>query len=181
MTQLRRIFTNKQGGSFPLVIATTLILFLLMTVIFQFFRLVIIGQGVRDSLQTAAVSTVTENYANVYHAAREGYAAGYLPAADSFAESIHYGDIYAKLKNVLGLSGANGTYTKTTANGQTEFTLSGLQVDVRNVPLRSGDNPDRRFEIDASILLEVPISFAGETLPPMRVRIHTTAGYTPKF
>lgn len=56
-----------------------------------------------------------------------------------------------------------------------------LDVDIRNAPLASGDQASARFEADSTILLEVPISFGGQLLPPMTIKVKTSAGYTPRF
>ena len=40
----------------------------------EFSRLWIIAQGVKEAAQQAVISTVNDNYDDVYHAVREGYA-----------------------------------------------------------------------------------------------------------
>ena len=59
-----------------MVIAVTLCLLMLFMVIAEYFRVNIIVQGVRDAVQQAVIATVNENYDDVYHSVREGYAAG---------------------------------------------------------------------------------------------------------
>ena len=67
------------------------------------------------------------------------------------------------------------------AAGKIEFKIWNLEVDIRNAPLDLGDRSDSRFEADSSIMLEVPVSFGGRLLPSMKMKIKTSAGYTPKF
>ena len=38
-----------------------------------------------------------------------------------------------------------------------------------------------RFVADCEIELEVPVSFGGELLPPMRMTVKVSAGYAPRF
>lgn len=178
--KIRKIFKSKSGEGFPLTIAIVLMLIMIFTGISEYFRLNIIAQGVRDSLQDAVISTVTQNYSNVYHGTREGYSGGYTPMASDFEESLDYGDIYYRLEEVIGLE-YNGIYEKVTLDDKLEFAIYGLDIDIRNAPLASGDISSRRFEIDSYISLEVPVSFGGELLPPMKIRLKTTAGYIPKF
>ncbi len=180
MERIRKILKSNKGEGFPLAIAIVLVLIMIFTGISEYFRLNIIAQGVRDSLQDAVISTVTQNYANVYHGTREGYSGGYTPSANDFEESLDYGDIYDRLEDVLGIQ-YNGGYEKLTNDGKTEFEVYALDVDIRNAPLASGDISSRRFEIDSYITLEVPVSFGGKLLPPMKIRLKTTAGYIPKF
>ncbi len=54
-------------------------------------------------------------------------------------------------------------------------------MDIQNAPLASGDQAADRFEANCTIALEVPVSFGGELLPPMRITVKTSAGFTPKF
>lgn len=181
MMKLRNALNNTKGTGFPLTIAICLVILLAVTAMSEYFRLMIIAEGVRDSLQDAVISTVTENYADVYHSVREGYSGAYQPVSDDFYESINYGDIYGKLTEVHGLDFESGMYVKTKSDGSLEYSLSNLDVEVQNASIRSGDIETQRFEVDGYITLEVPVSFGGNMLPNMEIRIKTTAGYTPKF
>ena len=181
MMRIIKILKSKSGQGFPLAIAITLALIMIFAGISEYFRLMIVAQGVRDTLQSSVTSTVVENYADVYHGTREGYSGGYQPSAEDFQESLNYGDVYKKLENVLGLSYNSSVYEKRTSNDQLQFKVYGLDVDISNAPLASGDNQNQRFEIDSMIILEVPVSFGGELLPNMKIRVKTSAGYTPKF
>jgi hypothetical protein len=177
----RKILINNKGSGFPLAVAVALCLVIIFTGISEYFRLVITAQGVRDVLQDAVISTVSENYKDVYHGVREGYSGGYSPNSDNFAETVNYGDIYKRMDTVLGLNESSGYHTKTTNEGKTEFKIWDLQVNIRNAPFAMSDQADQRFEIDSSIMLEVPVSFGGISLPSMQIKVKNRAGYTPKF
>lgn len=179
--RIRQILKDKSGTSFPLIIAITLSLVIISTGISEYFRLVIVAQGVRDAVQTAVISTVNDNYDDVYHGVREGYSGAYQPIAEDFEESIDYGDIYDRLDGVLGLSYSGGYHEKRTPDGKLEFKVWNLEVDIRNAPFASSDQASSRFEADSTIMLEVPVSFGGKLLPPMTIKVKTSAGYTPKF
>jgi hypothetical protein len=176
-----RNLSNNRGSGFPLAVAVTLCLVLIFTGISEYFRLMLIAEGVRDALQSAVVSTVNDNYDDVYHGVREGYSGGYQPIDSEFEESLDYGDIYDRLDNILGLTDNDEYNSKLTNEGKTEFIVSDLQVDIKNAPFAGDDQKEQRFRIDSSILLEVPVSFAGNLLPSMKIRVRTSAGYTPKF
>jgi hypothetical protein len=177
----RKALTNNKGSGFPLAVAVALCLVIIFTGISEYFRLIITAQGVRDALQDAVISTVSENYKDVYHGVREGYSGGYLPNGDGFTETINYGDIYKKMDTVLGLNENSGYHTKTTNEGKTEFKIWDLRVEIQNAPLAGGDVSGQRFEINSSIMLEVPVSFGGISLPSMQIKVKNKAGYTPKF
>ena len=71
----KRLLRSRSGEGYPMVIAVTLCLLMLFMVIAEYFRVNIIVQGVRDAVQQAVIATVNENYDDVYHSVREGYAA----------------------------------------------------------------------------------------------------------
>ena len=141
----------------------------------------IIAQGVRDTVQSAVISTVNDSYDNVYHGVREGYSGAYQPSAEDFKESLDYGDIYGRLDTLLGLRQESGHHVKYTGSA-VEFKLSELSVDLRNMSLAPG-NPDNgnSYLADAVIKLEVPVSFAGGLLPPMTIHLKVQAKYMPLF
>jgi hypothetical protein len=179
--RIRQILKDKGGASFPLIIAITLSLVILFTGISEYFRLMIVAQGVRDAVQTAVISTVNDNYDDVYHGVREGYSGAYQPIAEDFEESLDYGDVYDRLDSILGLSYSGGYHEKRTSDGKLEFKVWNLEVDIRNAPFASGDQASARFEADSTVMLEVPVSFGGKLLPPMQIKAKTSAGYTPRF
>ena len=174
MNRLRQILKDRRGVAFPLIIAIVLVLVMLMCCISEYFRLLIVAQGVRDAVQEAVISTVNDNYDDVYHGVREGYSGAYPPLAGAFEESLDSGDI-------LGLTYRGGYHTQYTEDGGMGFRVWGLDVEIRNAPFASGDSAGDRFVADCEIELEVPVSFGGELLPPMRMTVKVSAGYAPRF
>jgi len=181
MQRLKRTFHDNRGASFPLIIAVTLCLVMIFTGISEYFRLLIVAQGVRDAVQTAVIATVNDNYDDVYHGVREGYSGAYQPTAEDFQESLDYGDIYGRLDEVLGLDTKGGYHVKITSEEKIEFQIWNLVVDIKNAPIAIGDRASSRFVADSTIMLEVPVSFGGRILPCMKIKVKTSAGYIPKF
>ena len=179
--KLCAILKSKKGTAFPLTVAVTLALLLFLCAASEGIRLMIIAQGVRDAVQSAVISTVNDNYENVYHGVREGYSGAYQPSAAEFEQSLNYSDVYGRLDKVLGLTQENGYQVKYTGSN-VEFKLSGLSVSLRNMPL-APSNPDNTngFLADTMIRLEVPVSFAGNLLPPMIINLKVQAKYMPLF
>ena len=161
-----------------MTIAVTLSLLLIFCGISEYFRVMLISQGVRDAVQQSVISVMNDNYDDVYHAVREGYAAGWSPTDDSWEESLDTGNVYAGLSSTLGLSPVGGGYAKY-ADGETEYTISNLSVRVSNNGLGSGSSTG--FLGNATLTLEVPTSFAGSVLPPVRMVLKVQAKYIPKF
>ena len=181
MQKIQKVLSDKRGASFPLIVAVTLALLLIFCGVSEYFRLMIIAKGVRDAMQSAVISTVNDNYDDVYHGIREGYAGAYQPIAEDFEESLDYGDIYGRIDRILGLTESGRYHKKSTDGGKLEFQIWDLSVDVRNAPFAAGDQKSSRFEADSTIMLEVPVSFAGKILPSMQIKVKNTAGYIPKF
>lgn len=181
MRKIYGIIRNKKGTSFPLIVAVALALVIVFCGAAEYIRLMIIAQGVRDAVQSAVISTVNDSYDNVYHGVREGYSGAYQPSAEEFEESLEYGDMYSRLDQLLGLKQENGHHVKYAGN-TVEFRLSGLSVALKNMPF-APVNPDnsKGFLADATIRLEVPVSFGGKSLPPMTINLKVQAKYMPLF
>lgn len=113
--------------------------------------------------------------------AMDAYSGAYQPLAGDFEESLDYGDIYGRLDDILGLTYRGGYHTQYTEDGGMGFRVWGLDVEIRNAPFASGDSAGDRFVADCEIELEVPVSFGGELLPPMRMTVKVSAGYAPRF
>ena len=182
MKTIIKILKDKKGLSMPLAITVVIVLIMLIAVISQYIRLNIIAKGVRDSLQSAVIATVNDNYNDVYHGVREGYAGGYQPSGGSFTASVNHGEIWNRLENLLGLEQNGGYRMKIIGDGEQEFRLSNLNVTVQNTALAPSDpSKTQRFTAEATIQLEVPVSFAGNALPPLSITLKVRAGWVNKF
>lgn len=181
MTILTKILKDKSGVSFPMVVAVALALIIILCGVMEYFRLNIIATGVKEALEDAIIVTVNDNYADVYHGVREGYSGGYQPDGDSFSYSVNTGDIYSYMDSTLGTEEVVGKHIKT-VGGVTEYSLSGLDVTIRNAPLApSSPRNAQRFEADAVIWLEAPVQFGGKQITTMRIKLKVQAGYTEVF
>ena len=175
----KRLLRSRSGEGYPMVIAVTLCLLMLFMVIAEYFRVNIIVQGVRDAVQQAVIATVNENYDDVYHSVREGYAAGWYPdGTGRWDESVDTGDVYGQLASTLGLENTGSGYQKI-SNGNVEYTISGLSVELSNNPLSSGQS--KGYTAAVEIRLEVPVRFLGNLLPAAEMMLHTEAKYVPVF
>lgn len=72
-----RFFRRHPGEGTPMILAIVLVLLMLFCTVAEFSRVWIIAQGVKEAAQQAVISTINDNYDDVYHAVREGYAAGW--------------------------------------------------------------------------------------------------------
>ena len=156
------LLKDRRGNMLPLVVAVTIGMLLIIL-------------GVSES---AVISTVNDNYNEVYHCVREGYAAGYEPDGESFAASVDYGDIYSRMSFLLGLEEDGDGYVRINNGGEQEYRLSNLFVSIPNNALGAGGGS---YYADASIRLEVPVRFAGKIITNMSINLKVRAAYTEKF
>lgn len=182
--KLKQILKDKKAASFPMTIGVVLALIVLLCGISEYFRLQVIAVGVREAVEDAIISTVTDNYAGVYHGAREGYSGSYVPFGEGYwEEELSEGDIYACLDDTIGTTLSGGRHVKYMSDGRTlEFAIDSLEVSIRNAPLAPSDpSAAQRFEADALVRLEVPVRFGGRLLPSMFLTLKIQAGYTEVF
>ena len=67
ISYIRKILKRKNGNSTPTTVALVLGLLLLICAMAEFFRLMVIVQGVRDGVQQAVVAVMTTNYDEAYN------------------------------------------------------------------------------------------------------------------
>ena len=173
------LFRRHSGEGTPTTLAIVLALLMLFCAIAEFSRIWIISQGVKEAAQQAVISIVNDNYDDVYHSVREGYAAGWYPdGTGGWDESLDTGSVYRQLSTILGLQNAGyGFYKK--ANGEVEYTITGITVELDNNGLQSGQSEG--FSALVEIHLQVPIRFLGNLLPSASMTLHTEAKYMPLF
>ena len=154
-----------------MILAIVLVLLMLFCTIAEFSRVWIIAQGVKEATQQAVISTINDNYDDVYHAVREGYAAGWYPdGTGRWDESVDTGDVYGQLSETLGLENADRGHQKVT---------DGMSVELDNNGLSSGQSEGYTAAVE--IHLEVPVRFLGNLLPSASMTLHTEAKYVPLF
>lgn len=177
---MKKLFQSKRGDGNLLAIVVVISILLISCSVYEYVRLMLIASGVRDAVQSSVISVATTNYDEVYNGLREGYSGGYTLDGEYWDESLDIGDIYGQLDNTLGLSRQSGRHVKY-AGETLEYSLWGLEVDIKNAPFAPSSTAADKFLAEATIELEVPLSFGWQSLPPMRITLHVKAGYTPKF
>lgn len=181
MTKIRRLLRSKKAfSSAPWAVVIALAGMLFFVVLWQIVRLVTISAGVKDALQSAVISTSVNNYSNVYDGIREGYSGGYRYTGNAWKSAVSTGNVYGRLDELLGLRTNGNEHYKFNSNG-IEYTLSDLDVNVENAQFAPSSSEIKQFSATSYITLEVPLSFCGDVLPPMKIRLCVKSKYTPKF
>lgn len=181
MTKIAEILRSKKGFSAaPLAVVIALAGMMFFVVLWQIVRLITISAGVKDALQSAVISTSVDNYSNVYDGIREGYSGGYRFSGNSWKTAISTGDIYGRLDELLGLKNSGGKHAKISSDS-VEYSVYGLSVNVDNAQFAPSSEDIPQFSATSFLTLEVPLSFCGNLLPPMKVELCVKSKFTPKF
>ena len=105
----------------PAAVAAAIVMLFIILGVSEYMRLVITAAGIKDAMESAVVSVVNDNYNEVYHGVREGYAAGYEPDDTGFAASVDHGDIYGRMCFLLGLEEDGNSYVRYNNSGELEY------------------------------------------------------------
>lgn len=177
--RMKKIIFQENGNIYPLTIAIAIAILLLLLVVGEYMKLMIISGGVKDAFEEAIISVVNDNYNEVYHCVREGYAAGYEPNGDeTFYESLDTGDVKGRLKNLLGMK-ENGSYLEKINNGsEKEFSISEIDVHIHNAPMVRSDED---FYAEGTLKLKIPIRFVGKILTELPIRLKVKAELNELF
>ena len=180
MKKIREVLKSKSGQGVPMILAVVLCCLILACVTFEYMRLMIVAQGVRDSVQSAIVDVATENWDEAYAGLREGYSGGYQLAGSSWSQNVTSGNVYARLQNVLGVEYKDGQYVKYSGE-DLEYRLYDLHLEVENAPL-APSVPDgiTQLNVTGTITVDVPLSFGFGHLPPMQITMKLNAKYVPR-
>ena len=154
---------------------------ILACVVFEYMRLMIVAQGVRDSVQSAIVAVATENWDEAYPGLREGYSGGYQLSGSSWTKNVTTGNVYDRLQQVLGLVYEDGRYLKY-AGPDLEYRFYDLHMELENAPLApSAPEGITQLNVTGTVTVEVPLSFGFGHLPPMQITMKLNAKYVPRF
>lgn len=176
--RMRKALRSEGGYSYPLAIAVVIGLLMLMLAGMEFMKLAIMASGVRDAMEQAIVSVITDNYNETYHCVREGYAGGYEPTGAGFYESVDLGDIRKRLCGLLALRENGAFCERRNGEGTLLFRLSGIEVNIRNTRLRNGGE---KFSGEGAVRLEIPVTFNGRPVTYVSLNLRVKALMREKF
>ena len=181
MKKMMKLLQSRSGQGAPLILAVVLVCLLLSCVVFEYMRLLIVAQGVRDAAQSAIVDVAAENWDEAYPGLREGYSGGYQLSGSSWYENVSNGNVYDRMRQVLGLEYDGGSYAKYSGEAL-EYRVSGLRLDVENTPLAPAiAGGITQLNVTGTITVQVPHSFGWGHLPPMEITMRLKSSYVPKF
>ncbi len=177
VNKAKAILKNKNGSSYMYAIVIVLIMLILYAVVSESFRLNIIAKGVRDNLESAIISVVTDNWNNTFNGTRQSYGGAYTYDVGGWIDDYSNGDLYNDLIDTLGMDNDGAGLTKFIGDTG-EFYLSDIEVDVANASL---GNDDEEFIANVKAKLTVPLDVNLGTIENIIIDIQTEAKLRPKF
>lgn len=181
MNRLKTVLKDRSGQGTPMILAVVVCCLILACVVFEYMRLMIVAQGVRDSVQSVIVAVATENWDEAYPGLREGYSGGYQLSGSSWTKNVTTGNVYDRLQQVLGLVYEDGRYLKY-AGPDLEYRFYDLHMELENAPLApSAPEGITQLNVTGTVTVEVPLSFGFGHLPPMQITMKLNAKYVPRF
>lgn len=176
--KMGRLLRDKKGNMIPLAVAVAIGMLFIILGASEYMRIMITAAGIRDATESAVISVINDNYAEVYHSVREGYAAGYEPKGEGFSPSVDYGDVYGRLCYLLGLQEDGSGYVRINNGAEREYRISDLSVHLPNTGLASGGGT---YYAEVTLKVEVPVRFGGRVVSNMTINLKGKAAYREKF
>lgn len=183
MNKLSKTLRNERGNMSILAAVLVIAFFMLYMVTMEVIRINMICQSVEVAMKSAVSSVVVDNYDDAYAAMREGRISGQVREDENveWEESLDTGGIYPRMQELLGLEKINNDkYIKKFANGQTEATISNLELNIINAS-RTGDKGET-LTVEATAMVEIPFRIGMfEDIPPIKTTLGAFCKYQAKM
>lgn len=179
---MKKRFLEKRldGSGYIFTCVIVVIMFMLFFVIFEYLHIWVVATDVQKKVSSAVVSVSQDNYENIYACGREGYTGAFLFDGENWNISISSGDVYGKLKVSLGVVQTENGYVRK-AGAVTDYTISGLSVAAKGSRFQSAGVTTESFEAFTTFSLEIPMSFMGEEMAPLKLNMKSKSNYSTKF
>lgn len=177
---MKKILIENKGFSMPTMVLLLMIILLLLSVVMENYRCYIIAQNVDEALQTATNMVGVENLHNAYAGLREGNSAAYAYnfTGDEWSTSVMTYQATENIKEALGLISKNGKLVPRLADNM-GYSLSEIKISYQNARLAGGNN--QMLSFTTSAILEIPINFMSEALPPLKLNRKVKTTFMNKF
>lgn len=184
--RLKYKVNEKEGSGVIEAVVLFLFAMLLLSVIFEYIRVQILANGIRDNFERAVLTVASENYDEVYAGFREIlymggiYEGGPEGGGDIDEEpewvSINdHGNVEEELQELLKLELKEDTDTY--ANIKDNYYIENIEVEILNYSHEASG----RYEIRGTIQLRLPMYFSGIKVMDISFPINIKTAYTPKY
>lgn len=185
MKVVSKSINNKDGSGMILSCILVLVLMILFLGISEQARNFMTARSARDGLESISTTIATNNFDEVYRSQREGYFSAYtLNTIDNWEEEIENSNLDNYLENILGVKKQGNVFIKEVKDGNVDFTLSNVKVNINNPNLAPSDTEKNKDEFSVEITADLEIypmfSIFGNK-EVIKVSIGAESGYIPKF
>ena len=182
--KLIRNIKNKNGNGMIFSCVLVLVFIMIFTVMLEHSKTYMLTESIRDGMESAVTSVATNNCNKVYSSQREGYFTNYEYDANSWQKSVENTNLDNYLSESLGVKKESNTYVKRSKDGEKEFELTNVQLNVTSpeiAPTEKNKNKET-FNIELVGNVKIYKSFASFlTDKETNVTLGAKAGYMPKF
>ncbi|MGB8454364.1 MAG: hypothetical protein WCD89_18795 [Anaerocolumna sp.] len=184
MDETRKKLKEKSGVGVIHAAIIFLISMLLLSVLYEFIRIQIVANNIRDSYERAILTVGSENYNEVYSGFREyDYTGGEYQGGPYSRSNIDempewealndYGNISEELMELLFLIEKDNTLV----SEKDGYELSDIQVLVNNAEYAASG----KYEIKGTITMTVPIYLSKVQVTNVEIPLRVMTAYTPKY
>ncbi len=153
---------NQSGGGYLLACAFVLVICMVLSLGMQMLKIYLIRDHTQNCLEDSIRYTVTKSWDEIFSGNRQAYAGAYqyIEENGGFEELIDRNDVIAEFVDRMQLVQEAAVYKKKTAEGQVQYQLSGLSIQIKNSTFAS-DAGSSRFDVEAEITITTYIRFLG--------------------
>lgn len=180
---LKEKIREKKGSGLMEAVILFLVTMMFFSVAFEYLRIQMVANNIRDAYERAILTVASENYNEVYAGFREedfiggvyeggsggGGKLGELPEWISLND---YGSVGEELEELLVLKRDDGGYT----SDKDKYTLRDIEVQVKE----GGASTSGKYEVKGEITMEIPIYFASVKITQAEIPLKVKTAYTPK-
>ena len=182
--KLSHKWQETSGASFIDFVVVFLILMIVVSAVFEYIRIQIVGNNLRDSFERAVLTVSAENHDEVYAGFREVEEIGGLyeggSAGGGEKEEIpewiplrDLGDVEGELEELLYLEQEGAAYK----SNKDRYKIMNIQVDVRN----HYESDRQKYEVRGTIMIQLPVHFLGMKIVDAEIPIKIRTAYTGKY
>lgn len=166
MKKIKSLLNSKKGFNtlWAVIIFIAMMIFIAFT--FECFKVYIISKSIHSYVQSATTCAATDNAYSVYGGVREG---------NTYDGGITTDDVKNSLCKLFSLK-ADGTALENTKG--VKWTLDNLSTTYKGVERQGGGSV---LNFTTTCVLNIPITFLGDRLPPIALDMTIHSTYMQKF
>lgn len=181
---IKDLIKDKKANGLILSCVVILALAIIFFAMSEYSRTQMTVSSVRSGLESVATNISTNNADYIYQSQREGYFSSNVLEQDRWQPKFDKSNLSKFINETLGAKKEGNSYIKRNKEGEVDFKLSNVQVNITNPNLAPSDSEKNKstFKVTVTGDLEVHKMFSVFSKSKnIVVKVGSTVGYTPKF